>query len=116
MSRKCWDDLDNHSLNDIRNEYYEEVRSLAKEIVEDANKRDGDLHDVMHDVMHEWVDGHEWIIHTYKAKFVCLASRNDDADLDQIGERETVESQAYFAMCQDIYDNISIHISDEDDD
>ena len=112
MARRCWDDLDNHSLNDIRREYYEEVSSLAKEIVKDAKERDDDVSDVMH----EWVDGHEWIIYTYKAKFVCLASRHEDADLDQIGERESVESQAYFAMCQDIYDNIRIHFSDEDND
>ena len=104
MSRKCWDDLDNHSLNDIRREYYEEVSSLAKEIVKDAKERDEDVSDVMH----EWVDGHEWIIYTYKAKYVCMASRNDDAYEEHFGhlESQKVEdsAKAYCAMEQDIWE------------
>ena len=126
MARKCWDDLRNHSLNDISREYYEEIRSLAEEIVKDANEREGgDLHDTLSRVMHEWVGWHEWVIHSHQAKFVCLVSRHEDEHLEhhQTSDRGDVEFQAYHAMYQDILDNIRVHISDykhtvtdEDDD
>lgn len=101
-------DLD-HAFSEIRRWYYSGVRRLVDCLIEES--RDEKHEDA--DSAREWLtervdedtDGHEFVIYTFKAKCVCLASDNEDAYTDEIGEPPpTVEAQAYMAMRRDVWD------------
>lgn len=75
--------------------------------------------------IHEQLDGAAEVIYTFKAKMVLLASDNEDAYAEEIGEAPPdVSAAAYFALRTDVMDIISgdhpdIHdgvlATDEDD-
>ena len=77
-------------------EYNEEIRSLAKEaltIPEDERE----------DWLHETIDGHEWVIYTFWARCVLVATDNPDSYEEEMGEpAKTVEAQAYMAIMHDV--------------
>ena len=77
-------------------EYNEEIRSLAKEAIKiPEDERDDWLHDT--------IDGHEWVIYTFKARCVLVATDNPDAYEEEMGEpAKTVEAQAYMAIMHDV--------------
>ena len=97
----------------IRAWYYSEIRSIVDSAIKECNSE----HDasIDEDERREWLttwidettDGHCYVIYTYKAKCVCLASDNEDAYEDEIGERApTVEAQACMAMRRDVWELI----------
>lgn len=99
------------AFNMMRAWYHDEIRSLVDSAIEEAKTRhvDGDDEDSRRERMTDWVDettdGHEYVIYTFKAKCVCLASDNEDAYADEIGEAPpTVEAQACMAMRRDVWD------------
>ncbi len=103
------DDKLNEATQAIREWYYTEIRSMVDSLIEDlkAEKPEDD------DSAREWLtervdedtDGHEFVIYTYKAKCVCLASDHEDAYRDELGEpAPSVEAQACMAMRRDVWD------------
>ena len=55
------------------------------------------------DWLHETIDGHEWVIITWKARLVLVCSDNPDAYEDDMGEKPTSpEVAAYAAMQRDV--------------
>ena len=78
--------------------YMEQVRSLATEaaaLPEDARQN----------WINEAVDGHEFIIYTFKARCVLVATECPDAYEEAYGERaSSVEAQACASMIQDVSD------------
>jgi hypothetical protein len=77
-------------------EYHAEIRSLAEEYGKQPE-------DTREDWLHETIDGHEWIIYTWQARCVLVATDNPDAYEGEMGEKPgTVEQAAYMAMCVDV--------------
>ena len=97
--RTSYDDV-TEALRVVRAWYYDEIRSLADE-VRDACKT-GDLEN--DDDVTRWIDetlgGHEFVIYTFKAKLVLIASDNEDEGED--AGAETPEDRAFYAMRADL--------------
>jgi len=88
-------------------EYYSDLADMAKELREQERDR-SDFE--LSDAIHEYVDGSQWVIYTYRARLVLEFSDNDCAIFDEMGSQEwsdwsTAFSQsAYFAMVRDLYE------------
>lgn len=81
-------------------EYHAEIRNLAREALAIPEK-DRD------EWIHQTIDGHEWVIYTFKARCVLIATDNPDAYMEDFGEPPpTVEAQAYAAMMRDVREAI----------
>ena len=65
-------------------EYYDEIASLAADIVKEA---EGDR-ETAFDRAHETVDGHQWIIYTRYNAQVLDHSSNESAHFDNFGPLE----------------------------
>lgn len=99
----------NDAISAIRGWYYSAIRSLADSAIEDCKK---EKHDDEYDAR-QWLteridqdtDGHEFAIYAFKAQCVCLASDNEDAYEDELGEKPpSVEEQACMAMRADVWE------------
>lgn len=91
-----------------RKEYWEDVASLADEVVERVE--DGDDEG---DAIHEGVDGSAWIIYYAGSRAVLEHTENKDAyadqgvDLDASKGLDLIITQAaYWAMYQDVADEL----------
>lgn len=87
----------------LRAWYYGRVKNVAREAL--GCILDGSIPD--RDGLESWiddsVDGTDIVIYTYKAKAALLASDNEDACEDQMGEPySSPESGAWFAMRADV--------------
>lgn len=111
--REAWDNPDAASIGELRREYHEHCESLASDIVEDWKERN-DGSDLS-DIAHEWIDGHEWVIYTYKAGLVALCSSNHSAWQDCYPEKEKPSDEvvAYFAMMADVQNSDAYRSGDE---
>ena len=89
--------------------YNEEIRSLAKEYAtQPASTRD--------EWLNETCDGHEWVIYTFKARCVLIATDNPDAYEDEMGEpAPKVEAAAMMAIMADVRAAAG-ELPDEDED
>lgn len=90
-----------------QHEYFEQMEAIAKEYSEQPE-------DEQHDWLHQTIDGHEWIIYTWKAKHVMLWTDNPNALFDMGYGLEGIEDHsryttlaAYCAMMSDVQDVIS---------
>lgn len=97
------------AFEEIRRWYYSEIRSIADEAIKELASQGCDDEDSVREWLTEWIDettdGHNFVIYTFKAKCVCLASDNEDAYSDEIGESPpSVEAQACMAMRRDVWD------------
>ncbi len=106
------------ALNVLRADYYETVRSVAKEILAEC-KRDESLD--MHDQIHESIDGNHFVIYTYAA-IQCLqasdnwlASEDEGIEVDNSDFSKSVSQRAYFAMCADVSQQIEAERSNDDE-
>lgn len=114
----------NFDISAIQQTYNEEIRAMADEyekriLAGEFADRDAFFQDV-----HETLDGHEFVIYTFKAQCACLASDNEDAYVYNFGSegltkdgRINWEAIAYSAMEQDLYDALSgagVDINDDD--
>lgn len=91
----------------IRAWYYDEVRDYAVDAL--RNILDGTISDRegLDDWLHEAVDGSQIVIYTYKASVALLASNNDGACEEQMGEGTyTTEQRAYFALIMDVQEEM----------
>jgi hypothetical protein len=94
-------------------EYYSAVNSIAAGIIEEVGT---DEYAEYSDAVHEWVDGSQWVIYTYRAQLLLTFSSNSDAGPDEIGWEGLVSGcdgwsdlysrGAYFAMCADVSEAI----------
>lgn len=104
--------MQNKTLNELTKEYLNDCKDIAIEayaLPEDERS----------DFIHESVDGHQWVIYTYKARLVSVLSENPDAYIDAMGEGTfcTPEQIAYFAMIEDVntWLNNSYFIEEQDE-
>ena len=88
----------------IRQWYFNEVRDYAKSIPEDyAAQGDVDDRGDWHEFLTEQLDGAGIIIYTNTAKMVLLASDNEDAYSEEIGEAPpNVSAAAFMALQADV--------------
>ena len=108
---RIFDNLDSHTMNDVRRAYYKEVEDLAQDAIEEASKIAAETPNAEGadpcEQIADMVDSHEFIIYTYKARYVCLASKNDNAEEEMTGEcGDRAETQAYWAMYMDVLEAI----------
>lgn len=90
--------------------YNDECRACACEILREC--RDASRNES--DVLHETIDGHEFIIYTFKAQLVIALSSHADAYEDEMGERaSTDEARAYWAMRTDVAEYLDALRGDE---
>ncbi len=96
-------------------EYWQEVRSLAISILDDAWEQhpseddQREREEFMSDRLHEDVDGHQWIIYTHYNVQVLHCAHNPEAYWDQMGEAPQAENYgqlmavlAYSALQEDV--------------
>lgn len=98
--------------------YYNDVRIIARDILDDL----GDDLDDLSDAIHEWVDGSQWVIYTYRARKVLEFSDNDEAGPDSMGWDgfasgcngwcDLFTRGAYFAMCADVHEAVDSLMAD----
>ncbi len=96
------EDLDD-AVRVIRAHYYQEVRRYADDLLEAV--KDGEITDdeQLTERLDQEVDGSARVIYTFKSKLGLLASDNDEAYEDEMGEpTNDVAIQMAFAMRQDI--------------
>ena len=61
----------------------------------------------MYEWLHESLDGAEEVIYTARSKAVLLASSNDDAYLEEMGEAPPdVHVAAFWALQRDVMDQV----------
>jgi len=88
------------TLRPWRKGYFAEIRSLVEEcskVPEEARE----------EWLHETIDGHEFVIYTYQARAVMLATDNPSAYEEEKGEAPKGPKQAaYMAMMADVQDRL----------
>jgi|SRR5882724_1354884 len=102
-SEKITDEDLDAAVRIIRQHYYQEVRSYADDLLRAV--KDGEITDEeqLTERLDQEVDGSARVIYTFKSKLGLLASDNDDAYEDEMGEPPNdVAVQMAFAMRQDI--------------
>ncbi len=119
-------DLDT-AVSKIRGWYYSEISSLVDSAITECNEANASIEDgvtvreydesTLREWLTEWVDqatdDHHIVIYTFKAKCACLASDNEDAYSDEIGEPPpSVAAQACMAMRADVWELLNAR-SDE---
>lgn len=104
------EDQEQDAIRVLRQSYYADVSDYARWVADEARKRNEDNpEDEIDDLAHEYTDGSEWVIYTWRARLVRSLSDNADAvedygwthagDLD-----EAITSGAYCAMRADVAD------------
>lgn len=89
------------ALRALRADYFAKIRSIALEALNQPE-------DDRDDWLHETLDGHEYVIYTYKARVVLVCTDHPDVYKDEMGEEpETPEQAAYMAMRADVDDLLS---------
>jgi len=89
-------------------DYWTEVSDLAKSITEEARKYGRDIGEVLW----ETIDGHNWVIYTYKAQSIIRHSENDGYSAENFGANTIVRdgrlnwsSIAYGCLYGDVSEN-----------
>lgn len=113
------------NTDELRRTYYSEISDMAADYAERIKKGAFEDRDAFFTDVHETLDGHEFVIYTFKAQCVCLVSDNEAAYVDNFGSegltkdgRINWEAIAYCAMEQDLFaelDNyLGVDINDDD--
>ena len=106
----------------IQRDYYADVKNLGDELIERI--KDGEIpdHESFGDALHDTVDGTQRIISTWQARLGLLASSNDDAYFEELGETlecdgsVPYEKLLFFAMERDVVEYMTREGFDPDDD
>ena len=90
--------------------YFEEVVSVAEELIEEAKENEFDCEEADR-WLWEMMDGHEWVIYTAKARMVLMFSDHDGAYIEELGGEGVAadgcinwSSLAFMAMKGDVQD------------
>jgi len=101
-----------------RKEYFDEVRSLAAQCVEEAREYGRELSEVVW----ETIDGHEWVIYTAYNYDVLRHSDNSGAYCDNYGDdglttdgQLATDKLAYAALEADVMEH-ALPLMEEDED
>lgn len=100
-------------------EYWDQVEAIAKDVTREAREESRDIWDVLH----EAIDGHQYVIYTYQARFVLLHSSNEDEIFESgsyMGDWESMSDvytqAAYHALLADVRDHSEFNAESDDDD
>ena len=105
-------------MNISRSDYWAGVKSIAEDVIAECEEYGQDLYDYTHEV----VDGHQWIIYNAYNDDVIKHSGNADAwedcytneDIGRVVTENGMDHarmvQAYFAMRQDVSEEIHKHM------
>ena len=110
-------------------EYWAEVRSTAESIFEEVREDEGidtepdDLRDPLGDRLRETIDGHEWVVYTWKAQQILSISPNDAYSIEEFGCEQVVQdgtlnwsALAFGALYADVSDVLwQLHSDWEDE-
>ena len=107
------DTLMGQAIGLMRRAYYGMIRDLSQEIIKAIHDDEITDSDALQDRIHEDCDGSQWVIYTFKAQQVLLASDNDGAYADDFGEEGIVKDGAinwsglaYAAMARDLSEQL----------
>lgn len=102
------------AVNILTMDYYNDCRSVAKDLAERMKSGEIDP-DEYQDAVHEAIEGTQRIIYTFQAKCGLLVSDNADAYSEEFGEEGMVvdgniawERLAFVAMQQDVYKELDV--------
>ncbi len=103
------------AVSAIRADYYGDVRDMAKNLAE--RMKAGDVEDFS-DALHDAVDDCQRCIYTFQAKLGLLASDNEDAMEEELGDDNgTPEQRMYWALRADIVEHLeACHVDVNDPD
>ena len=112
-----------------KQDYYNEVNAIAKDLVTNAleqcdNDADQAMDLINDSLLHEWIDGHEWII--YNAYHLPILQHSDNAEYmgDNFGGDSVASALkdgglsglhcalAFWALYADVMDNIEDAMND----
>lgn len=101
-------DLD-RAYREVRRWYYSGVRSLVEGLIEEClaekHKTGYAARKWLLERVDEDTDQHEFVIYTFKAKCALLASDNENAYQEEVGElAQSVEAAARWAMRRDVWE------------
>ena len=101
-----------------RQEYWEEIESLAQQVTKEARDDGRDIYDVLH----ETIDGHQWVIY-YRFHAEVLQHTDNDSAMWNEGLNEGINSHdeymqraAFCAMLADVREHSDFDAEPEDDD
>lgn len=90
----------------LQREYRTEIRSIASDVVRecyDPETREPRDLDECYEYLTQMIDGHAWVIYTWRARLVLVLTDYPDAYEDDLGERPgSVEQAAHMAMRADV--------------
>lgn len=101
-------------ISELRQEYWTEIRSICDEAKAEVISGEIADEDALNDWLHEHIDGHEFVIYTFKNHIVLLVSGNDGAYVEELGAEGLVDKHgclnwagmAYMAMLADVRETI----------
>ena len=106
----------------IQRDYYQDVKNLGDELIERV--KDGEIpeRDGFGDALHDAVDGTQRVIYTWQARLGLLATKNDDAYFEELGEELTCDGSVpyeqlmFYALQRDVVEYMTREGFDPDDD
>lgn len=114
----------NFDISALQQAYNEEIRAMADDYAKRVKAGDfADRDEFLQDV-YGTLDGHEFVIYTFKARCACLASDNSDAMVEQMGDDAPLvaggainwKAMAYCAMEADLFERLDAEGVDINDD
>jgi hypothetical protein len=90
----------------IRADYWEDVSNVADDFQRAVNEREITDREDGETWLHETVDGHSRVIYTGAAILGLYASKEDNAQFEETGERGDFSQQMYYAFMADIRDEL----------
>jgi len=111
----------NDALAVLQRDYYQDVEGLADDLIERI--KDGEIpdRDAFGDALHETVDGSGRVIYTAQAQRGLLASSNDDAYFEELGDTlqcdgsVPYEQLMFYALQRDVVEHMVREGFDPDD-
>lgn len=97
------------ALQNLRQWYYKGVRALADAVIDAVKNGEIKNEEELDQYVHESVDGHAFVIYTFKAKAALLASDYEDAYDTEMGDEGgpyDPSVRAYFALRADVMEQI----------
>ena len=111
--RETAESLMDQAMTLMRRAYYGTIRDMAEDIKKAIENDEISDSDALRERIHEDCDGSQWVIYTFKAQQVCMASDNDGAYAEDFGDEGIVRdgsinwsALAYAAMERDIYEQL----------
>jgi len=96
----------------LRSWYYRRIDAMAEDVLSELLSGRIEDEEALETYLHESADGTDLVVYTFKAKCVLLASDNEDAMEEELGESGgTAEARAYFAIRADVRERLEAYES-----